>query len=85
MVGVKSHVFGCFKCDPLSLLYVLIILFLDLNTLYFDMEQFSREYSRLSHLSKDSGILNKLTKLKLVESLMMAQTALQLADCYIYI
>ena len=47
------------------------------------MEQFSREYSKLSHLSKDSEILSKLTKPKLVESLMTALTAFQLADSHI--
>ena len=46
------------------------------------MEQFSKKYSKLSHLSKDSEILNKQTKPKLVESLMIALTALQLADSY---
>ena len=46
------------------------------------MEQFSKEYSKISHLSKDSETLNKLTKPKLVESLMIALTALQLADSY---
>ena len=46
------------------------------------MEQFSKEYSKLSHLSKDSDTLNKQTKPKLVESLMIALTALQLADSY---
>ena len=46
------------------------------------MEQFSKEYSKISHLSKDFETLNKLTKAKLVESLMIALTALQLADSY---
>ena len=49
------------------------------------MEQFSKKYSKLSHLSKDSEILNKQTKPKLVESLMIALTPLQLADSYMKI
>ena len=44
------------------------------------MEQSSYEYFKLSHLSKDSETLNKQTKPKLVESLVIALTALQLAD-----
>ena len=47
-----------------------------------NIEQFSKVYSELSHLSKDSGFLNKQTKPKLVESLMTALTALQFADSY---
>ena len=47
------------------------------------MEQFSREFSKLSHFSKDSEIFNIQTKPKLVESLMIALTALQLADSYL--
>ena len=47
------------------------------------MEQFRKEYSKLNHLSKDSEISNKKTKPKIVESLMIAQTALQLADSYL--
>ena len=46
------------------------------------METLSTEYSILSQLSKDSEILNKQTKHKIVESLMIALTALQLADSY---
>ena len=46
------------------------------------MEKFSRNYSKLSHLSMDSENLNKQTKLTLVESLMIALTALRLADSY---
>ena len=46
------------------------------------MEKFSKEYSKLNPLSKDSEILNKQTKPKIVESLMIALTALQLADSY---
>ena len=46
------------------------------------MEQFSKEYSKLGHLSKDSEILNKQTKPKLVENLIIALTALQIADSY---
>ena len=46
------------------------------------MEQFSRDYSKLNNLSKDAEILNKQTKPKLVESLMIALTALQLTDYY---
>ena len=46
------------------------------------MEQFRREYSNLSLLFVDSEILNKQTTPKLVESLMIAPTALQLADSY---
>ena len=46
------------------------------------MEQFSREYSKSSHLSKDFEILNKKTKPKLFERLMIALIALQLADSY---
>ena len=42
------------------------------------MEQFSEEYSKLSHLSKDFEYLIKQTKPKLVESLMIALTILQL-------
>ena len=44
------------------------------------MEQFSKESSKLSYLSKDFEILDKQTKPKLVESLMIALTALHLAD-----
>ena len=46
------------------------------------MEQFSKESSKLSYLSKDFEILDKQTKPKLVESLMIALTALHLADSY---
>ena len=46
------------------------------------METLSTEYSILSQLSKDSEILNKQTKHKIVESLMIALTALQLADFF---
>ena len=46
------------------------------------MEQFSKEYCKLRHLAKDSEILNEQTKPKIVESLMIAITALQLADSY---
>ena len=46
------------------------------------MEQFSREYSSISHLSKDSEILSIQTKPKLVESLMIALTALQPVDSF---
>ena len=46
------------------------------------MEQFSKRYSKLNHLSKDFETLNKQTKPKLVESLMIALTAPQLADSY---
>ena len=42
------------------------------------MGQFSKEYSNLSHLSLEPKTLNKLTKPKLVESLMIAVTSLQL-------
>ena len=41
------------------------------------MEQFSKEYSKISHLSKDYETWNKLTKPKLVGSLMVALTVLQ--------
>ena len=46
------------------------------------MEQFNKEYSKLSHLSKNPGTLNKLTKPKLVESLIIPLTAHQLAESY---
>ena len=47
------------------------------------MEQLSGEQSKLNDLSEDAEILNKQKKSKVVESLMIAQTALQLADSYI--
>ena len=50
--------------------------------LYFEMEQFSLEYSELSHLSKDSENLNNQTKPKLVESLMISLTVLPLTDSH---
>ena len=40
------------------------------------------EYSRLNHLSMDSEILDNQTRPNLVESLMIALTALQIADFY---
>ena len=46
------------------------------------MEQFSRKYSKLVNLCKDAEILNKQTKLNLVESLIIDLTTLQLADSY---
>ena len=46
------------------------------------MEQFSEEYSKLRHLSKDSQKLNKQNKPNFFESLMTAATALQTADSY---
>ena len=46
----------------------------------FNIEQFSKEYSKVSHLSKESETLNKQTKPKLVESLKIALTTLQLAN-----
>ena len=53
-----------------------------LNFLYFSMEQFSSEYSNLSYLSKDFENLNKQMKPISVGSLMIARTALQIADSY---
>ena len=44
------------------------------------MEQFRREYSKLCHLSMESGNLNKQSKPKLVKSLMIAITTLLVAD-----
>ena len=46
------------------------------------MEQFIKGYSKVSHLSKESEILNKETKPKLVGSLMILLTALQSAESY---
>ena len=47
------------------------------------MEKFNAEYFKLSKLSSESEFLNKQTKPKLVESLIVSLTALQLADSYI--
>ena len=44
------------------------------------MEPFGKEYSKLSQLFKDSEIFNKQMKSNFVESLMIALTALHLAD-----
>ena len=46
------------------------------------MEQFSREYCKLSHMSIDSEICNKKTNPKIVENILIAPTTLQLADAY---
>ena len=46
------------------------------------MEWFSRECSKMRHLSMDSENLNKQTKPKLGESLMITLTARQLADSF---
>ena len=66
-----------FTFDYVFVLYISFSIFL-----YFNMKQISKDNPNLSHLSKDSEISNKQTNLKLVESLMIAQTVLQLADSY---
>ena len=47
------------------------------------MEEFSEHYKKVENLPMENDSLNKLNKPKLIESLMIALTALKLADVHL--